>query len=354
VLRGACRTGRTEAGYRKPIHPFRVTVAVPLPPFKDVLDQLQHAVLPGAGGAALVMCLFLLLGRWAGAGGSAAAVAFGFMWGNFTLAQLAGTESPTWANTARLIPWAPDADAPGYKWLARAGMYLVLVGLASRWLGLLAARALPERVWLLANVVVWVPRVAAVIVVSAWLALGKAAEAEQWANLRWHLAGAMLVVWVALDGVARNGASAQVSGYASAALMTAGAILLYTHNARFMEIAVVLGSALFGVSVANGLLKPDADGRKADASGAMPAVVAFLPGLILGTRPSMDAHNVPAACFWLVALAPAALLPFLLPPVARKAGWWVPAVRAALVLAPLVAAVAVAARHETLVFEEQW
>lgn len=327
---------------------------MPLPPLKDVLDQLQHAVLPGAGGAALVMCVFLLLGRWAGALGSAAAVAFAFMWGNFTLAQLVGSETPTWANTARLVPWTPDADAPGYKWIARAGMVLVLVGLASRWLGLLALRALPERVWPVASVVVWVPRIAAVVVVSGWLVLGKAAEAEQWANLRWHLVGAMLVVWVALDGVARNGSSAQVCGYASAVLMTAGAILLYTHNARFMEIAVVLGSALFGVAVANGLVKPDAEGRKADASGAIPAVVAFLPGLILGTRPSMDTHNVPVACFWLVALTPAVLLPFLLPPVARKSGWWVPAVRAALVLIPLVVAVALAARYETLVFEEQW
>lgn len=327
---------------------------MPLPPLKDVLAQLQLAVLPGAGGAALVLCMFLLLGRWAGALGSAAAVAFGFAWGNFVLDPFA-SEPPTWSNTLmRLIPVKPDESAAGYKWLARVAMVLLAVGLLSRWLGLLAGRVLPERAWWVANVLVWAPRAAAVFVVSAWLVLGKAAEAPEWADLRWHLAGAMLLVWVALDGAARNGSSAQVSGYASAMLMTAAAILLYTHNARFMEIGVVVGSAMFGIAVANGLSKPDAEGRKADASGAIPAVVVFLPGLLLGTRPSMETHNVPAVCFWLVALAPAVLLPFLLPPVARKGHWALAVLRAALVLVPLVTAVVLAAQHETLVFEEQW
>jgi hypothetical protein len=183
--------------------------------------------------------------------------------------------------------------------------------------------------------------------------LGKAAEAEEWVNLRWHLAGAMLLAWVALDGLARGGASAQVAGYSSAMLMAGAAIVLYAHSAKFMELAVVLGSAMFGVAVANALAKPGVDGHKPDASGAIPAVVAFLPGLMLGARPSLES-NVPGASFWLVALAPLVLLPFLLPAVARKTGWKPPALRAALVLLPLVVAVALAARHETLVFEEQW
>ena len=43
----------------------------PLPPLKDTLEALQQCVLPGAGGAALVLAAFLCLGRWAGATGSA-------------------------------------------------------------------------------------------------------------------------------------------------------------------------------------------------------------------------------------------------------------------------------------------
>jgi hypothetical protein len=327
---------------------------MPLPPLKDVLDALQHAVLPGAGGAALVLCAFLLLGRWAGALGSTAAVALGFVWGNFTLTGLQGATPPTWANTWRLIPWSPAADEPGYKWLVQAGLVLVVCGLVSRWLGLLAARALPDRYWLGANVFVWAPRAGAVLAVSGWLVLGKAAEGPEWALLRWQVAGAMLVTWVALDGIARAGAGAQSAGYAGAALMTCAVVMLYAHSALFMELAVILGSAMFGVAAANALVRPGPTGTKADTSGAIPAAVVFLSGLALSARPSLAENKVPDACFWLAAFAPALLLPFLIPAVARKTGWWVAVLRAALVLVPLIVAVALTVTHETPAFEEKW
>jgi hypothetical protein len=320
-----------------------------MPPLKDVLDALQHAVLPGAGGAALVMCAFLLLGRWAGALGSAAAVAFGFVWGNFTLDK---TAAPTWVNTSRLIPWSPEADAPGYQWLARAALVLVVVGLVSRWIGLIASRALPERGWWGASAFVWAPRVVAVFVVSGWLSAGEAAKSV--ALLRPQIAAITLLMWVALDGIARNGAGATLAGYSAAMLMSAAAVLIHAHSARFMELAVVLGSAMFGIAVASALVKPDAQGQEPDTSGAIPAVVAFLPGLLLGARPSLAENNVPGACFWLVVLAPLMLLAFLLPAITRKTDWKVPAIRAALVLLPLVVAVALAAHYETIAVEEQW
>ena len=50
----------------------------PLPPTEIVLDSLRLNILPAAGGAALVMGLFLLLGRWAAALGSAAAIIVAF------------------------------------------------------------------------------------------------------------------------------------------------------------------------------------------------------------------------------------------------------------------------------------
>jgi hypothetical protein len=317
-----------------------------VPPLKDVLDALQHAVLPGAGGAALVMCVFLLFGRWAGALGSAAAVAFGFVWGNFEMPK----GEPTWANTmVRMIPLKPDPEAVGYQWLARAALALVVVGLVSRWLGLIALRALPERGWWGASAFVWAPRVVAVFAVSGWLTVGEAAQSVP--LLRPQIAVVMLLVWVALDGIARNGAGAQVAGYSAAMLMAAAAVLIHAHSARFMELAVVLGSAMFGIAVASALVKPDARGQEPDTSGAIPAVVAFLPGLLLGARPSLAENNVPGACFWLVLLTPLVLLPFLLPAVTRKTGWEVPALRAALVLLPLVVAVALAAHYETIAVE---
>lgn len=349
----------------------------PPPPLKDVLQALQECVLPGAGGAALVMGLFLLFGRWAAAVGSAVAVIVAFAWGNLTLASV-GADPPSWENTARLLHWKPGGDAPGYQWLPRAALVLVVVGLASRWLGMAAARVLPERMWWGEDLLVWLPRVGAVAAVSAWLVLGKAAEALQWASLRWELAAAMLAVWIVLDGLARTDISAEVSAYLAAALYAAGAVLLYSHNAKFMELAVLVGSAMFGIAVATALARrpreepaphfnpnPDLyDARKSDepadvaakASGAVPAAAVFLVGLVLGTRPSHPEHKVPEECFWLVALAPLALTPFLIPWVSRQNRWVLLSLRAALLLAPLAAALVLAGQHEKFPYEEepQW
>jgi hypothetical protein len=319
----------------------------PLPPTQYVLEALQDNVFPAAGGSALVLCLFLLLGRWAGALGSAVAVAVGFLSANFTLEYLKFDERPTWENTARLIPLVPGENAPGWHWLPRVALVLVLVGLLSRWVGLVAARYLPERYWWTANVLVWVPRVIAVGMATGWLVSGTAAAAPEWESLRFQLAASILLIWIALDGVARTEAGAEIAGYMAVILLATGAILLYTHNAKFMEIAIIVGFAMFGIAVAAMLVK-------ADTSGAMPVAAAFLPGLILGTRPSWEPHNVPVLSLWLVALAPLVFIPFLLPVVQRQNRWLLMALRVTLVLAPVIAAVVLAAQHEQLAFEEEW
>lgn len=319
-------------------------------------------MLPAAGVAALVVCAFGLLGRWAGSLASAAAVVVAFLCGNFTLGNLTSDDpKPTWANTGRLLPWKLADDAVGYEWLLRAALLLLIVGLVSRWLGLLVARSLPERQWWGANVMVWAPRLAAVFMASGWLTLGDAAK--EWPWLRWQLAGAMIVGWVALDGVARSGAGAQAAAYQAVMLLTGGMIILYAHSLKSAELAIVLGSAMFGVAVATAAVafapvKSDPDAWmfdtelvRFDTSGAVPATVAFLPGLLLGARPWQTVNDVPDACFLLVAFAPAVLLLFVIPAVARKTGLVVALFRAALVLAPLVAAVVIASRHAQMAFE---
>ena len=194
----------------------------PLPPTKYVLEALQNDVLPAAGGGALVLCLFLLLGRWAGALGSAAAIAVAFLWSNFTLTFLKLDDKPTWDNTARLLPWKPAENAPGWHWMPKAALLLVLVGLLSRWIGLLLQRNLPERYWWGGNLLVWAPRLAGVIVVSGWLASGSAASAPEWQWLRWQVAAAMFLIWIALDGVARADFGAEVAAYLGITFFVAG------------------------------------------------------------------------------------------------------------------------------------
>jgi hypothetical protein len=82
-------------------------------------------------------------------------------------------------------------------------------------------------------------------------------------------------------------------------------------------------------------------------------VAAFLPGLILGGRPSLaDTVTVPAVSFWLVALTPILLAPFLIPRVSRQNRWLRLGLRVLLVLAPLVVAVVLAGQHAKFSYEE--
>jgi hypothetical protein len=285
------------------------------------------------------------------------------MWSNFTLDHVKFGEKPTWENTAHLLPWKPGENAPGWHALPRAALVLMVVGLLSRWLGLLAARFLPERHWWGANLLVWAPRIAAVFLISEWLTTGEAASAPQWHWLRYQLAGAILFVWIALDSMARAtgsvqdnsapvpgwvpdesarpSAGAEVAAYQAVAFFATAALLVYTGNARIGEVALIMSFAMLGLAIVAGL-------GGSDTSGAIPAGAVFLPGLVLGTRPSYDQGNVPEEAFWLIALAPLVLLPFLIPALYRKNDWFVRVIRFLLVLAPLIAAIVLTSQRVEL------
>jgi FtsH-binding integral membrane protein len=308
------------------------------------------------------MCVFALLGRPAGAIGAACAVVFGFVAANYEITK------PSWTG-GRLLPWRPAADtAKPWEWLPRAALVLTLAGLASRGFGLILLRTLPERRWWVANVFVWAPRAAAVLAVCGWLVPADAAAEHPW--LRWALSAAVLLNWVVLDSVARTGpgelpatgiydarhepagdwtgAGGQVAAYLAAVCFAAGGLLLYAHWASVTEVAVILGAALFGVAVAAGL-------GKVDASGAVPAGVVFPPVLLVAAKFSA-VESVPIASLWLVALAPLALAPFLVPRLARHNGWKARAARAVLVLTPVVVALVLAGQAGTISYggDDEW
>ncbi|QDU21497.1 hypothetical protein ETAA1_34640 [Urbifossiella limnaea] len=286
----------------------------------------------------MVVCVFLCFGRRAAALGSAAAVVVGFGWANFTFEAVSGD------NTGRVIPWVAEPDAPAWHALPWAGVVLLAAGLVSRGIGFLVARLLDERRRWIASLLVWVVRAGVVAVVAPGLVpLAWAAEV---AWLKPALAAAMLALWLVLDRAARDKASSEVTAYLAAAFLAAGAVLLYHHTARFMDLAVMCGCAAAGVAVAS-------FPTRADASAAVPLGVVGLPGLMLNGRYLVESQ-VPVTSFCLVALAPLGLIPFLIPVVARLPRWVVILLRAVFVLAPLVAAVVLAAQHEKLAFEEEW
>lgn len=310
----------------------------PLPPTNEVLDTLHHTVLPAAAGAALVVCVFLSLGRWAAALGSAVAVAGGIGCANYTF------DAFRWENTGRLIPWIAEPDGQAWHRLPRAALILLSVGLVSRWLGVLGSRYLDERRRWGATLLMWAVRVGVLAVVAPGLVPAEWAGPSAW--LTPALVVTMLTSWVALDAVALKEAGSEVAGYLAAAFIAAGAVLIYHHTALFMELAVMCGCAAAGVAVAT-------FPTRADASGAVPVGVVGLPGLMLNGRYLVESQ-VPVASFWLVALAPLGLLPFLIPAVARLPRWAVVSLRTLFVLAPLGVAVVLAAQHEKLAFEEEW
>lgn len=315
----------------------------PLPPAKDVIDAVLGTALPAAAGAALVVCVFLSFGRWAAALGSAVGVVVGFGWANVG-GELSTAQPSDWWRPGRVVPWSAAPEAPVWHGLPWAGVFLLAAGLASRWVGLLTARHLDERRRWGAELLVWAVRAGVVAVVAPGLVPAAWAAETLW--LKPALVAAMLALWVALDGVARDRAGSEVAAYLAAAFFAAGAVLLYHHTARFMDLAVMCGCAAAGVAVAS-------FPTRADASGAVPLGVVGLPGLMLNGRYLVDSQ-VPVASFWLVALAPLGLLPSFIPVIARQPRWLVVPLRALLVLAPLVVAVVLAAQHEKLAFEEEW
>jgi hypothetical protein len=333
-----------------------------LPPTDQVLNVLSQSVLPALGGAAVVYCLFAAAGRWATALGSAAAVVFAFAWANYAFPWLFAREDaprPDLWGTGRLIPWKPDDPARAWMWLPKAALVLVVVGLVSRWIGLIAHQFLTQpveltpfdpptrkgRYWWGASLLMWAPRVAAVLLVSGWVISERVSSEQIW--LRPIFVTAVLLNWVALDGVARAGSGAQVAAYLWALLTAGGTVMLYAHSIQFMEPAVVLGFAMLGIALA-------AASARGDTSGAVPVGALFLPGLMLVGRASLvaDSHKVPAVCFWLVALAPLALLPFCIPAVTRLPRWVVVPLRILLILIPAAVAVYLADRHETPAYTE--
>ena len=306
-----------------------------MPPTSLILETLRDIVLPAAGGSALTFALFFTRRRTAPFA-SSAAVIVGFVWANFTFGTL------EWEGTHRLIPWKPDRST--WHFLPRAAVVLLGVGLVTRWLGLLVGRFLPERRWWVQNLLVWLPRWIAILIVGSWLIPVPWVEVYTW--LKPALCTAMLFSWVALDGTARSESNGQTAFALSAMFLAAAGVIIHAHSKLFMDVAVVLGFAMFGVALV-------ARAARVEASGAIPAGVAFLPALLLNVRYQTESL-VPLACFWLVGLAPLVLLPFLIPRVARQNRWLVGTARLVFVLIPLVIAVVLAMENEQLPPEEDW
>ncbi len=299
----------------------------PLPPSDDICAALKVTVLPAAGAAAFTCALVLAIDRRLGALASA-------------LAILAGLAYANWVELR--LPWNPDpakSVSVAWEWLPRAVVLLVAVGLGSRWLGL----ALNRWPWL-AILAVWLPRLAATIPVAFWLVPERVREPEPW--LLPAFASIAFLDWVILDGLARA-RDATLPFDLAAMMIAASVVILYSHSARFMDVAAMAGAAFFAIGAVARAARP------AEVSGAIPAGVALLPGLLLSTHVSTE-NLVPRSAYLLVALAPLTLAPWLIPALARRTGPLARIARLAILLLPLILAGILAGRVESLPWEAEW
>jgi hypothetical protein len=189
------------------------------------------------------------------------------------------------------------------------------------------------------SLIVWLPRWIAILVVGSWVVPAPWAQEYPW--IKPALGMVMLFSWIALDGAARVGANGQAALSLAGAFFAASAVIIYAHSSLFMDIAVAMGFAMLGIAVV-------ARVGKVDARGAIPAGIGFLPALMLNARFYLSENLVPLAAFWLVGLAPLALLPFSIPRIARQNRWLLGIARLVLLLIPLVIAVALAMHFEEL------
>ena len=290
---------------------------------------------PAASAATLVYAVVLLLGRWVAPVASALAVIAGIAVGNHY------RQTP--------MPWVPDV--PSWHQLPRMALLLVVVGLLTRGLSAVMTNRFSARP-LVAHLTLWVPRLLALIVVAYFVIPEALRSDEPWLLPAFVLTSCL--EWLIYEtiahtdeqpGDAKPGASAHVAQYQALIFLLGGGVMLYAHSARFMDIATIVGCAFLGVAIIAAV-------TKTDCSGSIPAGIGFLPGLMVSGRFSTDSQ-VPLVSFWLVALAPLLLAPWLIPALARRHGWVSSLVRVLLILGALTTALLLAGQKETLPWEVQ-
>ncbi|HEY2786097.1 MAG TPA: hypothetical protein VGJ05_14105 [Fimbriiglobus sp.] len=268
-----------------------------LPPRHLVEDAVLHGVLPPAGAAAVVLGVALVaFGRKAAPVASAVAFVAAL-----AVALYAKPVVPWIPNLLKRVEWIPVLAAGG----ALAGMFGRCSGFA----------------W---QTVLWTTVVALGI---AKVCPGKYLQDPWWAVP----SGAMLVSLVGFIPavLSRRNPGACIPFAISACLFAAGGVALFAHSALLMDLAVLSGSAFFGLAAVCLFCR-------VDVSGALPGAAVVLGGVLLSAYYDMDEEcKVPASSFLLVAGAPLLLAVAYLPIVNRLGGWKLRTVQLVCVCAPL-------------------
>jgi hypothetical protein len=243
-----------------------------MPSWQDMLPWLEQtkelvlwAVLPALAVAIVVTAGVALLGgakqaTLAGALALAAAAAVGF-WCCATVPLVPGESA--WNR----LPWA----ALGALWVGRVARLPNME---------------PAAGWLL--------RAAAAVLITLLVVPSSLRSQHDW--LAPGFAALVFALWVTLDYQAATMPGGLVSLLLAVVLAGAGGVLIHAGSALFMNVAMVLASALAGIAVV-------AWWFRLDVGGAMPGAAVMLPGLLLAGHQETFSE-LPWHVFALPVLAP--------------------------------------------------
>jgi len=284
-----------------------------MPPLPMVLDVLGRVVAPTLFASALTFAAFLFAFRnRASDFGAATAFLAGALVGN--------------AMTDPAMPWRPERF--GWNWLFIAAALAMVVELAARGGDV-------------SSVACWVMR-ALMSGHAAWLLVPTSIRDET----VWSVPLFTFVVLIEWDLLERAASQSPGGLYPFAVALVpfgAAAVLIHAHSARLTDVATIISAALLGIAVVAWL-------QASVISAAMPAVAVVLPGLLLSGYHETYSQ-VPWQCFTLVALAPIALVLSVVPPMSRLSPFGRRAASVALLMLPVIIAVAWTMSAEPLQFE---
>ena len=287
----------------------------PIPPAGEIVDVLLRIALPAA---LLAGAVPLLLARSSGGKGQSAGLAIGCGLGLVFSNFLRGS-----------LPWTPN----GWGWS----------GFIIAWFAVLLGGG--ARTWLVRRRGVGLGVGLAACLAIAWLLLPGTLRPVMWAIPA--LALAAWGPWIGTPARAEDSKSSRRPGapdvpdvlvLMTLALAGSSVVLIHAHSARLMDVALMAASALAGGALAAGWY-----GSDGQALWGIPFVT--LPALML-VGWSETSSEVPKGSFILAGLAAWPLIPIRnrTPPLRLRL------LRGGLVFAPVLAAVVLAMRAETLEF----
>jgi len=295
------------------------------PPLDLLLDILLNDFLTPALFAGAL--LYLARGRRSGAVGAVLGLLCGLAIGIWFNVQqmtkdLVGGKPPSSDWLRGNLPFWPESL--GWHWLFGMTLAALVVGLVMRIPGW------PER---LGWVVLATTTLAACLLVASFV--------QQWGL--WIVHGFAFVAageWVITEEQARRQPGGLVPFWLAGVFLAGAIVLIHAHCNRFFDLALIFCSTLGALGVVAWLCR-------LDVGSVVPGAVVALCCLLLAGF-SETSSEVPAICFFLVALAPLLLGVTLLPPLTRMSALYRGLLQTALLLLPLVIAVILCMQYESL------